>query len=60
MSWHRVCGDVPEGRPILILCDLAVRAGVRAIYYPYMTFMDARTFEILQRSPWMPGGRPAD
>ena len=58
MSWRRVCRDLPEGRPILIsygelsVVALAFRADY---YYPEMTFMDARTFEILPTpSHWMP------
>jgi hypothetical protein len=58
MRWRRVCRDIPEGEPIL------VSDGARAVvalafagdsYFPDMTFMDARTFDILPKpTHWMP------
>lgn len=58
MRWRPVCGDVPEGEPILVSYgDQAVVAlAFHPDYYcPEMTFMDARTFEILPiPSHWMP------
>ena len=58
MSWRRLGRDVPEEEPILVCYgDLAVVAlAFPADYYcPEMTFMDARTFDILPLpSHWMP------
>jgi hypothetical protein len=50
MGWKRVSRDVPEGEPILVSYgDRAVVAlAFPADYYcAEMTFMDARTYEIL-------------
>jgi hypothetical protein len=50
MVWRRVSKDVPEGKPILVACgDQAVVALAFPgdYYFPDMTFMDARTFDIL-------------
>jgi len=50
MDWRSVSKDVPEGEPILIsdgrqaVVALAFRGDY---YYPHMTFMDARTFDVL-------------
>ena len=57
MTWRPVGGDIPEGKPILIAYpDLVVVALAYPgdDYCPEMTFMDARTFEILPIPPyWM-------
>jgi hypothetical protein len=50
MGWHRVCRDVPEGELILVSYgeQVVVALAFPADYYfPEMTFMDARTFDIL-------------
>lgn len=50
MIWRPVSEDMPEGAPILVACgDQAVVALAFPgdYYFPDMTFMDARTFDIL-------------
>jgi hypothetical protein len=58
MTWHPVSRNVPEGEPILVYSgeQVVVALAFPADYYwPEMTFMDARTFEILPiPSYWMP------
>ena len=58
MKWQPVSPELPKGEPILVCYD---RVAVVALafqgdyYYPDMTFMDARTFEILPiPTHWMP------
>jgi hypothetical protein len=57
MTWNPLCRDVPEGKPILVCYgEQAVVALAFAAddYFPEMTFMDARTFDILPLpSHWM-------
>lgn len=58
MQWRRVCRNIPKGEPLLV-CDgrMAVVALVFPgdYYFPEMTFMDARTFDILPvPTHWMP------
>ena len=58
MTWRRVCRDVPEGEAILVSYGgqaVVALAFPADDYCPAMTFMDARTFEILPiPSHWMP------
>jgi hypothetical protein len=57
MTWHRVCRDIPEGEPILVSYgdQVVVALAFPPDYYcREMTFMDARTFDILPiPSHWM-------
>jgi hypothetical protein len=50
MRWRAVCRDVPEGEPILVSYGeqtVVALAFPPDRYFPDLTFMDARTFEIL-------------
>lgn len=58
VRWYPVCRNIPEGEPILVFdgAQAVVALAFPPDYYcPEMTFMDARTFEILPiASHWMP------